>query len=66
MRWPLDDVNKSIQILKESLARSKCFHSWEKTESWPIRTYFDYFGFKVSLFPCKCKKCGKRKVKKFY
>lgn len=43
-----------------------CFHEWKKTEKWPIRTYIDYSGLKVGLFPCICIKCGKRKVRKFY
>lgn len=43
-----------------------CIHKWEKLYTWPGWTYRDYFGFRVRVFPYKCKKCGKEKNKKFH
>lgn len=43
-----------------------CIHSWKKNEEQSIRTYIDYSGIRVGLFPCVCEKCEKRKVKKFH
>lgn len=43
-----------------------CFHEFKKAEALPIRDYLDYYGFRVRIFRCKCKKCGKIKNKKFY
>lgn len=42
-----------------------CNHDWEKL-GYPIDTYIDYSGIRVYLIMCKCKKCRKRKVRKFY
>ena len=41
-----------------------CFHEWEKLRF--LHDYFDYSGFRVGVFECKCKKCGKIKRRKFY
>ena len=42
-----------------------CLHQYEKIELEPSSTYFDYTGFKVGVFKCRCSKCGKIKYKKF-
>ena len=41
-----------------------CIHEWEKKKF--VDEYHDYGGFKVGLFRCKCKKCGKIKLKKYW
>lgn len=41
-----------------------CIHEWEKQDL--VSEYFDYSGFKVGIFNCKCRKCGKVKNKKYY
>ena len=46
---------------------NKCLflnHEWEKVKL--IIEYFDYSGYKVGVFQCKCKNCGKTKNRKFY
>ena len=43
-----------------------CIHEWIKLESKPHFTYWDYSGYHVGIFHCKCKKCGKIKAKKYY
>lgn len=40
-----------------------CKHEWKKIEK--TNDYFDYSGFHVAVYLCKCKKCGKKKEKKF-
>lgn len=40
-----------------------CIHEWIKLESKPHFTYWDYDGYHVGIFRCKCKKCGKIKNK---
>lgn len=42
-----------------------CIHEYNKTSQIPIYTYFDYSGYYVGVFLCKCKKCGKEKKIKF-
>nr|WP_296955145.1 hypothetical protein [uncultured Mediterraneibacter sp.] len=41
-----------------------CRHKWEQLE--PVSAYHDYSGFKVVLFRCKCKKCGKIELRKYW
>ena len=43
-----------------------CNHSYGKTDTKPIRTYYDFDGNKVGVFVCICRKCGKVKNKKFW
>lgn len=40
-----------------------CDHNYEKIKF--VYDYYDYFGWHVSVFECKCTKCGKIKRKKF-
>lgn len=42
-----------------------CHHEWKKLGK-PIREYIDYSGFRVGVFQCRCKKCGKEETRKFY
>ena len=46
------------------LLRLLCIHEWEKQEL--VHEYYDYSGFAIGVFRCKCKKCGKVKNKKFW
>lgn len=41
-------------------------HEWVKIDDEPIEEYWDYNGYKVGVFRCKCRKCGKIKRRKFY
>lgn len=41
-----------------------CVHDWQR--QYLVSEYFDYSGFKVGIFKCKCRKCGKVKNKKYY
>lgn len=43
----------------------RCSHIYEKLSDKPLYDYFDYSGFHVGVFICKCKKCGKKKERKF-
>ena len=43
-----------------------CIHKWHKITDKPIYDYFDYSGFHVGVFLCKCDLCGKTRKKKFY
>lgn len=43
-----------------------CIHEWHKTTDKPIYDYFDYSGYRVGVFLCKCNMCGKIRKKKFY
>lgn len=43
-----------------------CNHEWEKLSNKPTTTYLDYSGFKIGIFLCKCKKCGKIRQKKYW
>ena len=40
-------------------------HEWIKIEEKPFYDYWDYSGYHVGVFRCKCKKCGKLRNKKF-
>lgn len=42
-----------------------CKHEYEKIEEKPNYDYFDYSGFHVGVFLCRCKKCGKKRERKF-
>ena len=41
-----------------------CDHKWSTEKE--IEQYWDYSGFKVRVFECKCKICGKRKKRKYW
>ena len=41
-----------------------CLHEWAKIKK--LYDYWDYSGFHVGVFKCRCKKCGKEKNRKFY
>ncbi|MFR1346920.1 MAG: hypothetical protein ACLSBC_12970 [[Clostridium] scindens] len=41
-----------------------CNHEFEKIKL--IREYYDYSGFRVGVFKCRCKKCGKECYKKYF
>lgn len=41
-------------------------HKWEKLESEPHDIYYDYSGFKVGIFRCRCKICGVIRNMKFW
>jgi hypothetical protein len=43
-----------------------CVHEWEKAEDKPHYDYWDYSGYHVGVFKCRCKKCGKIKDRKYY
>ena len=43
-----------------------CIHEWHKIHDEPLYDYWDYSGFHVGVFWCKCKLCGKLRKKKFY
>ena len=43
-----------------------CIHKWHRITDKPIYDYFDYSGFHVCVFLCKCSLCGKVRKKKFY
>lgn len=42
-----------------------CNHEWIKQTNEPIADYFDYDGWHVGVFVCKCSKCGKIKKRKY-
>ena len=42
-----------------------CVHEWYKITGNPIYDYWDYSGYHVGVFLCKCKLCGKERKKKF-
>lgn len=39
-------------------------HDWKRIEE-PKHSYYDYGGMEVLKAMCVCKKCGKKKVRKF-
>lgn len=41
-------------------------HEWVKITEAPIYDYWDYSGFHVGIFPCECKRCGKKRKRKFF
>ena len=41
-------------------------HEWEKLEDEPHDIYYDYCGFKVGIFRCRCNICGKIRNVKFW
>ena len=43
-----------------------CVHEYEKVSDKPVQDYFDYSGYHVGVFLCRCKKCGKKKERKFF
>lgn len=40
-----------------------CIHEWYKITDKPIYDYFDFSGFHVGVFLCKCNLCGKNSKK---
>ena len=42
-----------------------CKHDFIKLNEKPLYDYFDYYGWHVGVFKCKCKKCGKVRNRKF-
>lgn len=51
-------------FIKRTTRRLKCEHKWNPEVE--IDSYYDYSGFKVRVFECKCSKCGKRKTRKYW
>ena len=49
---------------KQRKIRSICNHNWILAHK--ERDYFDYCGYRVSVWRCYCAKCGKWKNKKFW
>lgn len=41
-----------------------CIHDWKRIEE-PKHSHYDYSGMEVLTAMCECKKCGKKKVRKF-
>lgn len=41
-----------------------CIHKWKRSNKL-VHHYFDYSGFHVGVFECKCEKCGIKANKKF-
>lgn len=41
-----------------------CIHDWKRTEE-PKHSRFSYDGMEILIAMCACKKCGKKKVRKF-
>lgn len=41
-----------------------CSHEYEKKKL--LEEYYDYSGFKVAVFQCICRKCGKEKRIKYW
>ena len=41
-----------------------CDHEFKKIKL--IKEYYDYSGFKVGIFECKCIKCGYKENRKYY
>lgn len=39
-------------------------HNWQKVKL--VKEYYDYSGYRVGVFQCKCNNCGKIKNRKFY
>ena len=50
--------------MKKFLKRLLCDHEWATEKE--VDTYQDYSGFEVYVFECECKKCGKRKRRKYW
>lgn len=44
--------------------RTICLHRWEKMEE-PRMSYIDSIGIRVYTARCKCKLCGKERIRKF-
>ena len=43
-----------------------CNHDYVKLETEPHFVYYDYTGFRIAVFKCRCTKCGKISNLKFY
>lgn len=41
-------------------------HEWVRLSDKPLRDYWDWSGFHVYVFKCRCKKCGKERERKYY
>ena len=51
-------------MAKHFIKRLLCNHNWILAHK--ERDYFDYSGYKISVWGCRCAKCGKWKSRKFY
>ena len=43
-----------------------CTHEWVKITKDPSYSYWDYSGFHVGVFLCICKRCGKKRKRKYF
>ena len=50
--------------MKKFLKRLLCSHEWSIDEK-EIDSYYNWDGYKVRVFECECKKCGKRKRREY-
>lgn len=41
-----------------------CIHEWIRDSVYD--SYYDYSGYQVVKYHCKCQKCGKMKIRKYY
>ena len=53
------------QSMLRRLLQAICIHEWTKTEKEPHEDYWDYSGYHVGVFKCKCSLCGKVKNRKY-
>lgn len=53
-------MNHIVEYLRQLL----CNHEWIFAHI--VESYFDYSGYKVTVWRCYCPKCHKWKNKKFY
>lgn len=66
-KHPLIDYLKWLFVMiGNKFKQIICIHEWHKIHDKPIYDYWDYSGFHVGVFWCKCKLCGKLRKKKFY
>ena len=66
MMHPLQKLNRLNPLMKLLSKQFFCSHDYSKIETEPHLVYYDYTGFKVGVFKCKCVKCGKISNLKFY
>ena len=52
------------EIMIKFIKRLLCVHEWSPEKE--VGRYYDYSGFTVREFECRCKKCGKRKKRKYW
>ena len=53
------------EVMKKFLQRLLCSHEWSIDEK-EVESYCGWDGYKVRVFECECKKCGKRKRREYY